>query len=191
MAARCGWTPFALCNLEKFPSQAPEITPSMAQESKPPVVSQPPRRSRTCEQLLAEGQALLRSNQALDALRCFEAALQSRPDDPRIMSQYAVLLCQQRGQGRRAMDLATRALELAAEDPDVHINMAHMQLAQGNKNAAVMVLREAAKRFPTHAGIAEFLAGLGKRRQPFVSALPRSHPLNKWVGMLTWRMGLR
>ncbi len=69
--------------------------------------------------------------------------------------------------------------------------VARVHLCCGARAQALEMLRRVQDRFAKDPGLAALITVLGPRRTPAFPALPRSHPLNKYVGMLTWRLGLR
>jgi len=134
---------------------------------------------------------LLRARRALEALTCFEQAFALRPEDPLVAAQYALLLSQERGLTVRALELARGALVRGDGDPQVQELVARVLLSTGAREEALEMLRTAQARFSQHPGLAALLATLCPRRAPTFPKLPRCHPLNKYVGLLTWRLGLR
>ncbi|MBI5496792.1 MAG: hypothetical protein HY904_17395 [Deltaproteobacteria bacterium] len=128
---------------------------------------------------------------ALEALRVLEWANQRWPEDALVAAHYAVLLVQERGQARRALEIVATASRTSPGDADVQWCAARVLLATGERGACVDHLRAAVARFPSHRQLGAMLDTVGLRRPPAFPRLPRSHPVNKFLGLLTWRLGFR
>lgn len=137
------------------------------------------------------GKRLLAQGDGLAALRAFEEAHSFEPDEPLYESFLALALIRERGQQRRAIELAAEALEHAEDVPECYVNAAEVYLAASEKAAAVAVAQEAVKRFPLDARVELLRRSLGIRRPPIFASLDRSHWLNKYTGLVLTRLGLR
>jgi Flp pilus assembly protein TadD len=142
-------------------------------------------------ELYEQAKAYRRDGDALRALQTLERAAALEPENPRVLSELAVLVAIERGQIRRGLELSQVALEHDAKDPETYLNLAQIYLKAGNKTEAVHCLREGLKIAPRHHGIIANLGALGIRRPPVFKSLPRSHPLNHLTGLVLHRLRLR
>lgn len=140
---------------------------------------------------MARGHRCWSEGRALDALAAFEAAWQMAPLNGLAASWYGRLLMEQRGLHRRAVAMCHEGVKLAPDEMETHANLAVVLVAAGERAAAVEGLRLAAARFGAHHQLGQLLEMVGIRRKPMFAALPRSHPVNRYLGMLTWRLGMR
>lgn len=123
----------------------------------------------------------------LEALALFDEAVIADPDNHRARSYWGLLLVVERGQQKRGLEHAETAAAQAPDDVDVWLNLARIFVKLEQKGRAIDVLREGMKRHTDHDALATMLATLGVRRAPPIKSLPRSHPLNKWVGIALYR----
>jgi hypothetical protein len=71
-----------------------------------------------------------------------------------------------------------------------YLNLGRVHLAAGQKAAAIRTLRKGL-RFGRSRSIIQELKKLGIRKAPVVASLPRDHPVNKHLGLLFKRLGVR
>lgn len=75
---------------------------------------------------------------------------------------------------------------LAAQpgEPENALNLAHARLLARDKRGAAEALDRGLALAPGHAGFEALQRELGRRRAPVLGFLPRSHPVNRWLGRL-------
>ena len=140
---------------------------------------------------------ILRARQLLDRQESFEAltllerAFRQAPDDPQVRSFFGLVMALERGQVRASIVLCRQALESAPERPELYVNLARVYLKAGQKDDAVQVLRDGLVHDAANPDLLATLHGLGTRHRRVVRSLPRSHPLNKYLGLAATRLGLR
>jgi len=145
--------------------------------------------SGIAEKEFALAQEALAAGDTLTALALIEKALKLR-DFPGWYSYLGCCIARERGQYRRGEELCRESLEAEPDNPAHFINLARVNLANGNKVEALQVLREGMARGGSPE-LAEFLGRLGKRNPPLFPSLSRSNPLNRYLGLLLNRLGLR
>lgn len=126
---------------------------------------------------------------ALAALACLERALKIN-DDPRWHSCLGFCIAKERGHVTRGLELCHTAIE---QDPDnaVHyLYLGKIHLVAGNKVEALKVLRQGMQ-IDDCPEISHLLALIGTRKSPLISAFSRDNLLNKWLGFVLNRLGLR
>jgi tetratricopeptide (TPR) repeat protein len=99
-------------------------------------------------------------------------------------------LAKERREFKEAADLCLAALKLEPAQAVHYLNLGRVYLAAGQKAAAIRALRRGVK-FGKSRAIIEELKRLGIRKAPVVSSLPRNHPVNKHLGVLFKRLGVR
>lgn len=127
---------------------------------------------------------------------------------PVVSSYLAYCLAKERGQHREGIRLCEAALSVEPHNPAHYLNLGRIYVLTGQKAKAVATLRKglssdavtdkspaaessADSRAKQQALILTELRRLGIRRRPPFASLPRSHPLNRLVGMLLAKFKLR
>ena len=122
-------------------------------------------------------------------LACLEKALVLQ-DNKGWYSYLGYCIAKERGQVSRGAELCMISLEHEPNNPEHYLNLGKIQMLTGNRAEALRTLREGV----VLGGSAEFLEKLnefGKRKTPVIPFLPRSNPLNKFLGLFLHRIGLR
>jgi tetratricopeptide (TPR) repeat protein len=122
-------------------------------------------------------------------LACLEKAL-ALADNKAWYSYLGYCVAKERGQISRGTDLCTVSLEHEPDNPAHYLNLGKIQLISGNRAEALRTLREGVAR-GGGAELKEKLDEFGKRKSPLIPFLPRSNPLNKYLGLFLHRIGLR
>lgn len=160
------------------------VTPGRASAPVPPPVATLVRRGDV-DRILDDGRALLESD-AKAAHEIFEKAWRRNLNDPRVLSNYGLTLVLVEGDRQRGIRFCEEALRRGPATTETLVNLARALVVTRNKEQAVRALKKAMELAPDDPRVtAEFVA-LGLRRPPFISWLPRTFFLNKWIGMFTW-----
>ena len=123
------------------------------------------------------------------ALALLERAL--KQNDNRSWHSYlGYCIAKERGQVKKGSDLCLASMELEPENPVHYLNLAKVHLIAGHKPAALGVLRQGMS-LGENREILALLSEIGNRKPPVLSFLPRRNLLNRALGMLLRRMGLR
>jgi HAD superfamily hydrolase (TIGR01509 family) len=134
-------------------------------------------------------QHALAEGDAVAALGHLEKALKLH-DNPRWYSCLGYCVAKERGQFLRGVELCLTSLEQEPANPVHYLNLGNVHLVTGNKDEALRVFREGM----AHGGDARLLRKLnelGMRKPPVLSFLPRDNLLNRYLGLLFSRVGLR
>jgi len=126
---------------------------------------------------------------SLGALARLERALRSG-DNLRWHSYLGYCIARERGQVRKGIDLCLSSLELEPDNPEHYLNLGKVHLISGNKDEALRVFREGMTRTGS-ATLADLLERLGTRKPPVISFLSRDNLINRFLGLLLVRLGLR
>jgi tetratricopeptide (TPR) repeat protein len=125
----------------------------------------------------------------LAALACLERAL-SIWDDPLWHSRFGYCLAKQRGQVTRGLELCSSAIEHDPENPLHYLYLGKVYLVAGNTYEALQTFRQGMT-FGGSPELERVLSDIGVRKSPAISFLPRNNLLNKVLGIILGRLGLR
>lgn len=137
----------------------------------------------------AKGVEALNHDHVYLARTCFEQAVTEQRTP---LSSSYLALCQAKTRGTFT-DAIARAQEAVAADPSnltLYHNLGCIYLLAGKRTEAIDTFRQGLRL----GGGADFTAELdrlGTRRAPPFKRLPRNHPVNKYLGIILSRLGLR
>ena len=135
------------------------------------------------------GEAAAEQGNTLEALIHLENAARLG-STPLLASYLGYCLARERHQFKQGAGLCLEALEQEPGQAIHYLNLARVYLTAGEKKLAIKTLRRGLK-LGRNRLIPEELKKLGLRKQPVFGSLPRSHPLNKHLGLLCTRLGMR
>lgn len=117
-------------------------------------------------------------------------AFQAATGDPEVMSAYGLALALAGADRLRGVALCEAAVRrLRDRTPaEIHLRLARAYLSVHYRAQAVDALRAGAKADPDNPEIHEAFQSLGIRRSPLLPFLRRSHPINKYLGLLRHRL---
>ena len=141
------------------------------------------------EKEFSRGLKALQEGNSLAALTFFEKAAGEGPT-PLCISYLGFCIAKERGQVQKGIQLCREALEKEPENPLHYLNLGRIFLTAGNKQEAIRTFREGLARGPNQE-IIDLLNAIGTRRPPVIPALGRDHPINKYLGKLLSKLGLR
>jgi tetratricopeptide (TPR) repeat protein len=140
------------------------------------------QRSVTAEESYRRGRDLLERGEAQSALEHFRTAHQVDRANPRYRSFYGLGLALVERRFDRALELCRSAAKEEFFNPELYHNLARVHLAFGFKAEAIRYLRRGLMIDPGNGAMQKEIRGLGVRRRPVLSFLPRRHPLNRLLG---------
>src|SRR5208337_199046 len=143
----------------------------------------------TAEELFKRGVEELANGKMIPALGSFEKALELE-DNPAFYSYFALCIAKERGQVRKAIKLCEEALQKDGENTAHYLNLGKILLHTGNLDDAIMVFRGGMK-YGTNLLIIDELNKLFTRNRPEISFLDRKNPINKYLGIIFNKLGLR
>jgi len=141
------------------------------------------------EEIFVKGIDALENGHIYLALACFEQAV-AHERTPLHCSYLAYCLAKVRSQFPDAVQLCRDAI---SEDPGNALHYLHLgrvYLMSGDRSRALDVLREGLGCDGRDAVLRE-LTLLGERKRPLFPSLDRSHPLNRYLGLLLNKLGVR
>ena len=125
----------------------------------------------------------------LAALACLERAL-AIWDDPLWHSRLGFCIAKERGHLTRAFELCHSSIAHDPKNPIHYLYLGKVHQIAANQYEALQALRQGM----THGGLPEIeklLTALGRRKTPVIPALSRGNLLNKYLGKILVRLGLR
>ena len=143
----------------------------------------------SAESEFARAQAALAAEDTQAALALIEKALRLQ-DTPEWYSYLGYCVARQRGQHRKGLELCQASLALEPDNPMHFLNLGRVHLIKGDKSEALRIWREGMAK----GGCPELLQQLerlGMRNRSVIPALHRNNPLNRYLGILLRRLGLR
>jgi dihydrofolate reductase len=141
------------------------------------------------EQLCRKGLTALKRELYYLARSCFEQAAEL-DDSPEILSFLALSIVKSSGDFMVGLKFAKDAAARAPENLTICLNLGKIEILAGHKEAALTTFRKGVQL----GGGEEFfteLAKYGNRIPPPIQSLPRSHFLNKYLGLILQRLGIR
>ncbi len=139
--------------------------------------------------LFQKGLTLLRGNNSLGALACFEKAYIIEKT-PALMSYLGLCIATERGLISEGMRLCREAIEQEPDSPLHYLNLGKVYLKAGRKTDCLDVLRKGIS-CGDHPEISALLENIGMRKPAIFSFVSRGHFLNRYAGLIMSRLRLR
>lgn len=141
------------------------------------------------EKLFKKGVEAINSGDMVSALAFFERVTQL-DNSPTNRSYLAFCIARERGQFKKAISMCEEVLREEPENPLHYLNLGRVYLLNAQRNDAMKILREG-----LHHGedkdIVNELIKLGMRKPTVIPFFKRENPLNKYLGVILTRLGLR
>ena len=148
-----------------------------------------PRSAALAENNFQRAQKELDEGHVLAALSCLETALNIW-DDPRWYSRLGFCVAKERGQVMRGLELCRTAIGHDPDNPVHFLYLCKIHLVAGRKEEALQALRQGMALGGTPE-IERLIEIIGTRKPPVLPFLARDNPLNKFLGRMLARLGLR
>jgi len=148
-----------------------------------------PQSAAFAEKNFQRAQQELDEGHVLAALACLEAALKIW-DDPRWYSRLGFCIAKERGQLMQGVDLCRTAMDHEPDNPVHLLYLGKIHLLAGRNREALQVLRQGMA-LGGAPEIERLLEAIGTRRSPVLPFLVRDNPVNKYLGLILSRLGLR
>jgi tetratricopeptide (TPR) repeat protein len=139
--------------------------------------------------LVSKGLEALQRDLVYLAQSCFEQAIE-QDRSPAACSYLAFCLASTRKDYAKAIALAEEAIAREPANSVYYLNLERIYLMAGDKKHALQVLRKGIQQGDDPQILAE-LNLHGTRKPPLFPSLPRTHPLNKFLGLILCRLGLK
>jgi tetratricopeptide (TPR) repeat protein len=138
---------------------------------------------------MEQGERALSRGETLVAMMHFETAARLNPN-PATQSALAYCLAKEQRQYQRALALCREALGAAPADPRHYYHLGRIHLLANQKSQAIATFRRGLKA-RRYQPIIDELRRLGQRQPPIFTSLPRGHFLNRSLGRVLARIGVR
>jgi len=117
-----------------------------------------------------------------DALTHFQEAAILEPMSRGYLSYLGLATAHAQRKYSDAEQLCRRAIEAEYHRPEHYFNLAEVFALAGRKPDAMKYYNQALSWNPSYEPALDALRRLGVRRQPVLPSLPRSHPINVFLG---------
>ncbi len=142
------------------------------------------------EKLVTEAALLARAEKFDDAVKIFEAhlpQLSAGLDEDKIIaasvfSYYGLCIAALRKQYSDGIKYCELSLKVQSSNPEHYENQARIHLLARSRARGVDALFEGLGHDPNNKPINKILDGIGRRRDPVISFLPRNNVLNVYFG---------
>ena len=145
-------------------------------------------KTETAEEFLEKGIGHLRDKESVKALPCFERSY-ALNKTAECQSYMGLCMAMERGELKKGIAFCEDAVSSEPESLVLYLNLGKVLLRDGRKKEAIEAVRKGLA-FEENDEAVEWLKGLGVRRRPILSFLPRGHLLNKHIGFLLSRIGI-
>ena len=109
---------------------------------------------------------------------------------PLIISAQALCMAEVQKEFKSAVTLCHEAIKKDPKNPEHYYRQGRILILSGRKKDSIWVFRMGLRQ-GKHRGIIDILGSMGLRRPPPLNFLPRSNPLNKYLGKLLTRFNMR
>ena len=141
------------------------------------------------DELVAKGLDALSNGHTYLAMTCLEEALQHERT-PTVISCLAYCRAANGRDLDQAVALAREALEQEPTNAFFCLNLGRIYLIAGRRREAITIIRHGLAHGKDKVLIDQ-LESLGNRKPPVIGFLSRSNPINKYLGLLLSRLGIR
>ena len=144
------------------------------------------------KRLMEKGIDFLDRGWAADAVSCFGEVLEKYGRNAAVLSWLGLAIARSgRGDLRPAERFCREAVEREYFNANFYRNLAEVYMIWGRKRQAIMTLRKGLSVDGESEALIRELRALGIRRRPAIPFLPRSSPLNKYIGIMRSRLASR
>jgi len=137
---------------------------------------------------IAEAQTAIQQKAFYTARDYLQEVLREDPHHPQALALYGYVLALGFRQYEQGLDYLRQAIEREMYHPDWYVWMAEVYLRLGDRKSALEAVESALRWDAHHKGAMALRRKMGVRRRPVLPFLPRSHPLNVWLGKLRHRL---
>lgn len=141
------------------------------------------------ENLFKKGVEAINNGDMVSALAFFERVT-SIDSTPVNRSYLAFCIARERGQFKKAISMCEEAMKEEPENSVHYLNLGRVYLLSGQRTDAMQILREGLHH-EENKDIVDELIKLGMRKPPVIPFFERDNLLNKYLGIVFTRLGLR
>lgn len=141
------------------------------------------------EDLFTKGSDELLWGNTSEALECF-TKLVAIERLPIYCSSLGYCLAKEKGDVKQAISLCNEAIRKEPKNSDHFLNLGRVELLAGRKSEAIRIFRMGLRHERNREIISE-LEKLGIRNLPPITFLDRDNPVNKYLGIMLKKAGIR
>jgi len=151
------------------------------------------KEKKTPSHYLDEIKNMLMRNNERGALKLLIAALEHYPREPFLLSYYGCLQAIVNKEYNHGIGACLRAIKILNDKmafgheffyPLFYLNLGRAYIAAGNKKNAIEAFQTGLTFDKENKDLLWEIRKLGIRKKPAISFLPRSNPINKYIGLL-------
>jgi tetratricopeptide (TPR) repeat protein len=133
------------------------------------------------------GVELLKGGYPQKALPELRRCVELQSANPYYLSFLGLAIARSDKKWVEAIKLCETALQIKRKELQLHLNLAEVYLAAGQRENAIITLDQAKESFGANARLIKARSRIEKRRAPILPFLDRKNPLNKSLGKLRHR----
>lgn len=145
--------------------------------------------AKEAENFYNDGVEALRSGDSLAALNCFEKAAKLERQ-PVYLANLAFCLAKEKREFPKAISLCKEAIKYDPRNSTLFLYLGRIHLLAGQKKDAIRIFCMGL-RTEKNQEIVKELERLGNRKTPVLPFLKRGNPLNKFLGVMLKKTGIR
>lgn len=126
----------------------------------------------------------------ITSAQVFFSQIAEQHSTPEVRSYLAYCLAKSQGRSQVAAKTCIESIRREPDNPTHYLLLGRIYLLTDDKEKAVQVLRQGAKINKDQRLINE-ISKLGMRKAPVIKSLKRNHPVNRILGKIVARLGLR
>jgi tetratricopeptide (TPR) repeat protein len=140
-------------------------------------------------ELFTRGMEFLKRGNTGEALEFLEKAV-AMERDPLYCSNLAICLAKETGEYKKAISLCKEALKKDPKNAVHFLNLGRVHLMANQKRDALRIF-SMGLRYEENRDIIAELKKFGRRRPPMISFLSRENFINRILGKITYKLGIR
>jgi predicted Zn-dependent protease len=134
-----------------------------------------------------EGLGKLRDGEAEAAVKLLRQAMDRDPENPYYVSYYGLSLAHAQGRWAEAEHFCHTAVCRSRRQAQLYLNLAEVYIHSGKPQGAADTLARGLRYLPNDIRLQEAFGRLATRRRPVFAFLPRTHVVNRGLGLMRHR----
>jgi Flp pilus assembly protein TadD len=134
-----------------------------------------------------QGVQLLKGGYSQKALLELRRCVEFDSTNPYYLSFLGLAIARSEKRWAEAIKLCETALQFKRKELQLHLNLAEVYVASGQRSDAIIILDQARESFGPNPRLVKARSRVEKRRSPMLPFLDRQNPLNKSLGKLRHR----
>ena len=144
---------------------------------------------QSATEMIQKGVKAMKQGNTLVAMMAFEEAAKV-DSSPTLMAYRGQCIAMERHEYRKGLALCKQAVEQDPNNSNLWLIFGRTCLLAGKKPTAIKAFRRGLK-VGRNPAIAAELKLLGQRKSPVIDSLDREHPINRYLGIVFHKLGLR